>query len=108
MKAKLTLFAAVFGFTTAAFAATPNDGFVLPFPPTPAASKAGPTLQESVHKRRVEPDLPHVRQPRISARLLPCRSMPDCPTWAQQQKPAGPEKLLELVHESWPKLGNWA
>ena len=29
---------------------------MLPFPPTPTASKAGPTLQESVHKRRVEPD----------------------------------------------------
>jgi hypothetical protein len=28
---------------------------VLPFPPTPSASKAGPTLQESTHKRRVEP-----------------------------------------------------
>ena len=28
---------------------------MLPFPPTPSASKAGPTLQESTHKRRVEP-----------------------------------------------------
>jgi arylsulfatase A-like enzyme len=37
-------------------AAAPNDGSVLPFPPTPSASKAGPTLQESTHKRRVEPD----------------------------------------------------
>jgi len=39
-----------------AFAATPDDGSVLPFPSTPSASKAGPTLQESVHKRRVEPE----------------------------------------------------
>jgi hypothetical protein len=38
----------------AASAATPDDGSVLPFPPTPSASKAGPTLQGSVHKRRVE------------------------------------------------------
>ena len=30
------------------------DGSVLPFPPTPSASTAGPTLQESTHKRRVE------------------------------------------------------
>ena len=37
-------------------AATPDDGSVLPFPPTPSASEAGPTLQESTHKRRVEPD----------------------------------------------------
>jgi arylsulfatase len=37
-------------------AATPDDGTVLPFPPTPSASLAGPTLQESKHQRRVEPD----------------------------------------------------
>lgn len=28
---------------------------ILPFPPTPSASTAGPTMQESIHKRRVEP-----------------------------------------------------
>ncbi len=44
------------GLASGAFAATQDDGSVLPFPPTPSASKAGPTLQESVHKRRVEPD----------------------------------------------------
>lgn len=33
----------------------PDDGSVLPFPPTPSASVAGPTLQESKHQRRVEP-----------------------------------------------------
>jgi arylsulfatase len=32
----------------------PSDGSVLPFPPTPSASIAGPTLQESTHRRRVE------------------------------------------------------
>ncbi len=56
MKTELTLLAALYGFTAAVFAATPDDGSVLPFPPTPSASKAGPKLQESVHKRRVEPD----------------------------------------------------
>ena len=58
LKTKLTYLALLCGFAIAAFAATPNDGSVLPFPPTPPASKAGPTLQESVHKRRVEPDRP--------------------------------------------------
>ncbi|MEI2726180.1 MAG: arylsulfatase [Verrucomicrobiota bacterium] len=56
MKIKLALFAALCGFTTSAIAAAPNDGSVLPFLPTPSASQAGPTLQESVHQRRVEPD----------------------------------------------------
>ena len=38
-----------------ALAAAPvSDGSVLPFPPTPSASVAGPTLQESKHQRRVE------------------------------------------------------
>ena len=32
-----------------------NDGSVLPFPPTPSASIAKPRLQDSTHKRRVEP-----------------------------------------------------
>ena len=32
-----------------------QDGSVLPFPPTPSASVAGPTLQESTMKWRVEP-----------------------------------------------------
>ena len=32
------------------------DGSVLPFPPTPSASVAGPTLQELKHVRRVEPN----------------------------------------------------
>ena len=30
----------------------PADGSVLPFPPVPSASIAGPTLQESKHQRR--------------------------------------------------------
>lgn len=31
------------------------DGSILPFPPTPSASYAGLTMQDSVHKRRVAP-----------------------------------------------------
>ena len=40
-------------------AARPVDGSVLPFPPVPTASTAGPTLQESIHIRRAEPN--HLR-----------------------------------------------
>ena len=36
--------------------AAPADGSVLPFPPVPSASVAGPTLQESKHQRRQEPN----------------------------------------------------
>ena len=57
MKIKPTLLATLSGlFVATANAAIPNDGSVLPFPTPPSASKAGQTLQESVHKRRVEPD----------------------------------------------------
>jgi len=35
-------------------AAASDDGSVLPFPPTPSASVAAETLQESTHRRRVE------------------------------------------------------
>ena len=56
MKATLFRLAALCGLTAAAFAATPDDGSVLPFPSAPSASKAGQTLQESFHQRRVEPD----------------------------------------------------
>jgi len=49
------LVAALCGFTTAAFAATPDDGSVLPFPPTPSASVTQPRLQDSVHQRRAQP-----------------------------------------------------
>lgn len=57
MIARLTQIAALLGpLVGLAAAATPDDGTVLPFPPTPSASVAGPTLQESKHQRRVEPD----------------------------------------------------
>jgi len=39
---------------TPASAGVPDDGSVLPFPPTPSASVAGQTLQESKMQRRVE------------------------------------------------------
>ncbi len=37
-------------------AAPPEDGTVLPFPPTPSASVAGPTIQQSTMKWREEPN----------------------------------------------------
>jgi hypothetical protein len=37
----------------------------LPFSPSPTASKAGPTLQESVHNRRVEPDCLSIGAPNV-------------------------------------------
>ena len=40
--------------TISSAAPTPDEGSILPFPPTPSASKAGPTLQTSTHQRRVE------------------------------------------------------
>ena len=75
MKAKALSFrAAVWGLApallgclfSAGIRATPDDGSVLPFPPTPSASIAGPTLQESKHQRRVEPD----RLPRDAPNIL--------------------------------------
>ncbi len=56
MRVKLAVIAALCGLLPHAVsaAAPPADGSVLPFPPTPSASVAGPTLQESRHQRRVE------------------------------------------------------
>lgn len=48
----------------------PSDGSVLPFPPTPTASIAGPTLQESTHVRRVEPSRLPAGAPNILIVLL--------------------------------------
>jgi hypothetical protein len=44
--------------TTVVFAQQVRDalGSVLPFPPVPTASSAGPTLQESKHVRRAKPN----------------------------------------------------
>lgn len=43
------------GFTAAAFAATPDDGSVLPFPPAPMESVARPRLQDSTMKWPAQP-----------------------------------------------------
>ena len=55
-KLALLAFVSLCGFLAPVASGATDDGSVLPFPSTPSASKAGPTLQESVHKRRVEPD----------------------------------------------------
>ena len=58
MNGKLLLLAALLGlFVNAIGHASPPtaDGSVLPFPPTPSASVAGPTLQTSKYKPRIEP-----------------------------------------------------
>src|SRR5579863_6593261 len=48
----------------------PADGRVLPFPPTPSASVAGPTLKESSHTRRVEPSRLGADAPNVLVILL--------------------------------------
>jgi arylsulfatase A-like enzyme len=50
--------------------ARPQDGSVLPFAPVPTASIAGPTLQESKHVRRVEPNHLPANAPNILIVLL--------------------------------------
>ena len=62
---------------TPSSAAAPDDGSVLPFPPTPSASVAAPTLQESKHQRRVWSQTPaegraqHPHHPARRRRLRP-------------------------------------
>ena len=51
-------------------AAAPDDGSVLPFPPTPSASIAKPRLQDSIHKRRTEPNRLSVDAPNILIILI--------------------------------------
>jgi arylsulfatase len=65
VKTILTLLAALCGLTTAASGATPNDGSVLPFPPTPMESVTRPRLQDSKMKwpappRRLPKDAPNI------------------------------------------------
>ncbi len=57
MRSKYTLLSAFCGLLTYSAIAAADDGSVLPFPPTPSASKAGPTLA-GIHPqapRRTEP-----------------------------------------------------
>lgn len=56
MKSVLTLLPLICGLLTFSAVAAVDDGSVLPFPPAPSASVAKPRLQDSIHKRRVEPD----------------------------------------------------
>ena len=56
MQSSHTLVAVLCGLLIRSATAAVDDGSVLPFPPAPSASIAKPRLQDSVHKRRVEPD----------------------------------------------------
>ena len=56
MKITAALIAVLCSFSIVPLAIGQDDGSVLPFPMSPSASTAGQTLQQSVHKRRVEPD----------------------------------------------------
>jgi arylsulfatase len=68
---RLVLGALLFTIPGPAFAdAAPADGSVLPFPPVPSASTAGPTLQTSVHIRRAEPNHLPADAPNIVIVLL--------------------------------------
>ena len=51
-------------------AAVPADGSVLPFPPVPSASTAAPRLQDSVHKRRAQPQHLKADAPNVLIILL--------------------------------------
>jgi arylsulfatase len=55
MKSQVALLTGLCGFTTAVFGAPPVDGSILPFPPTPSASVAGQTIQDSKMTWRKEP-----------------------------------------------------
>ncbi|MEZ5277074.1 MAG: arylsulfatase [Opitutaceae bacterium] len=62
---KPTLLALLCGLALPISATTPDDGSVLPFPPTLSASRAAPRLQDSIHQRRVEPERLPVDAPNI-------------------------------------------
>ncbi len=70
MKTRIALLAALCSLLTQAAAAALDDGSVLPFPPTPSASIAKPRLQDSVHKRRVEPSRLPANAPNILIVLI--------------------------------------
>ncbi len=71
LRIQLVLTAAMCGLLpNAVQAQTPSDGPALPFPPTPSASIAAQTLQESKHQRRVEPDRLPKTAPNIVIILL--------------------------------------
>ncbi len=55
MKTTAVTIALLCSISIVSFAVAQDDGSVLPFPVSPSTSTAGQTLQQSVHKRRVEP-----------------------------------------------------
>lgn len=71
------LLAAILLSGSAVQAAEPADGSVLPFPPTPSASVAEPTLQQSTMQRRVEPNRLPEGAPNILIILLDDAGLPD-------------------------------
>ena len=52
------------------FAATVTAQEVLPFPPAPSASTAGLTMQDSIHKKRVEPNRLAAGAPNVHVILM--------------------------------------
>jgi len=68
--ASATTSAATSAKAAASPAATPTDGSVLPFPPVPSASIARPRLQDSVHKRRAQPQHLKADAPNVLIVLL--------------------------------------
>jgi hypothetical protein len=59
----------------------------LPFPPTPSASIAGRTMQESLYKQRVEPRRLPVDAPNILIVLSTTRARPCQPRSVVKSKP---------------------
>jgi arylsulfatase len=68
--ASATTSAATSAKAAASPASTPTDGSVLPFPPVPSASIARPRLQDSVHKRRAQPQHLKADAPNVLIVLL--------------------------------------
>ncbi len=56
MKITVAFIALFYSLSHVSLVVAQDDGSVLPFPMPPSASTAGRTLQQSVHKRRVEPN----------------------------------------------------
>ena len=56
MKITVAFIALFYSLSHVSSVVAQDDGSVLPFPTPPSASTAGQTLQQSVHKRRVEPN----------------------------------------------------
>ena len=66
----LAAFLVLLAHTLGHAAPPPNDGSMLPFPPTPSASVAAPRLQDSKHQRRLEQNHLPKNAPNIHIILL--------------------------------------